>query len=293
MTQDKLIGTGVALVTPFHEDKSIDFDSLQKIIDHCIDGGVNYLVTLGTTGESVVLTKEEKQTVIHKTVAIVNGRVPLVAGFGGNNTQAVIDDINSYDLTGVDFILSASPNYNKPTQEGIYQHYKAISENSPLPIILYNVPGRTAKNMEAATTLRLAKDFDNIVAMKEASGNLEQCMEIARKKPADFVLLSGEDLLTMPMISFGCQGVISVVAQAAPQTFTTMINDALSGDFAKAKENHFKLMDLTNMLFAENNPAGVKAALCSIDKCKNELRLPIVPVTDSLFQLIENKMKKI
>lgn len=289
----RFIGTGVALVTPFNEDKSIDFEGLEKVINYCIEGGVNYLVTLGTTGESVVLNDDEKQEVISKTAEIINGRVPLVAGFGGNDTRQIIHDLKTYDLTGVDAILSSSPNYSKPTQEGIYQHYKAIAESTPLPIILYNVPGRTAQNMSAATTVRLAKDFKNIIAIKEASNNMAQCMDIARNAPDDFLLISGDDVHALPMISFGGKGVISVVAQGAPKTFTTMVNEALAGNFEKSAKAQFAVQDLIYMIFEENNPAGIKAALVALGKCKNELRLPLVPASEQLYQRIATEVKKL
>ncbi|MFT4644394.1 MAG: 4-hydroxy-tetrahydrodipicolinate synthase [Planctomycetota bacterium] len=288
----KLIGTGIALVTPFKQDKTIDFSSLEKLINHCINGGVEYLVTLGTTGESVVLNKEEKQTIIDFTAKIIAERVPLLAGFGGNNTAQVIADIQNFDLSKIDAILSASPSYNKPSQEGIYQHYKAIAEIAPLPIVLYNVPGRTSKNMEANTTLRLANDFKNIIAIKEASGNLEQCMEIAKHRPEGFLVISGDDNLTLPMMSFGCDGVISVVGQAVPAAFSGMVRAAVSGDYNLAKDLHFKCMDLTNLLFEENNPAGIKEALKAINVCDNHLRLPNVSVNGDLANRIFAEMKK-
>jgi 4-hydroxy-tetrahydrodipicolinate synthase len=289
----RFIGTGVALVTPFSEDKKIDFVSLKKVIDYCIDGGVNYLVSLGTTGESVVLSDKEKQDVLTKTVEFVNGRVPVVAGFGGNNTQQIIDELKSFDLTGIDAILSSSPNYSKPTQEGLYQHYKALAENSPLPIILYNVPGRTAQNVSAQTTIRLANDFKNIIAIKEASNNIPQCMEIAKHTPANFLLLSGDDIHALPMMSFGCKGVISVVAQAAPKTFTTMVNEGLKGNFEAATKAQFAVQDLIYQIFEENNPAGIKAALHALGICKNELRLPLVPASEGLYKRIAAEVKKL
>lgn len=289
---DKLRGTGIALVTPFKNNKTIDFKSLEKLINHCISGGVEYLVTLGTTGESVVLNKEEKQKIIDFTSKVINKRVPLVAGFGGNNTNQVIEDIKNFDLKEVDVLLSSSPNYNKPSQEGIYQHYKAIAESTDLPIILYNVPSRTAKNVEASTTLRLAKDFKNIIGIKEASGNLEQCMQIAKHRPKGFLLISGDDNLTLPTMSFGGDGVISVVGQAVPKDFSNMIRFALKGDFISATELHFKCMDLTNLLFEENNPAGIKCALESISVCKDNLRLPNVPVNKNLAVRIKSEMKR-
>jgi 4-hydroxy-tetrahydrodipicolinate synthase len=288
---NRFLGTGVALVTPFHSDKTIDFKSLKKVIDHCIEGGVNYLVTLGTTGESVVLSSEEQQEVIYKTLEFINNRVPLVAGFGGANTAQTISNLQTFDLKGVAAILSSSPNYNKPSQEGLYQHYKAIAESTDLPIILYNVPSRTSKNMEARTTIRLANDFKNIIAIKEASNNMAQCMDIVRKTNDDFLLISGDDVHALPMISFGGKGVISVVAQATPKTFSSMINQALNNDFEAASKNQFKVQDLIYQIFKENNPAGIKAALNILGICENELRLPLVPVSNKLFEKIENSLQ--
>lgn len=289
----RFIGTGVALVTPFNTNKTLDFDSLKKVINHCIEGGVNYLVSLGTTGESVVLNNQEKQELLTKTVEFINGRVPLVAGFGGNDTLQIINDLKTFDLTGIDAILSSSPSYSKPTQEGIYQHYKAIAESTKLPIILYNVPGRTAQNMSAATTVRLANDFKNIIAIKEASCNMAQCIDIARKAPKDFLLLSGDDIHALPMMSFGSKGVISVIAQATPVTFTTMVNEALAGNFEKSAQAQFALQDIIYMIFEENNPAGIKAALHAIGKCQNELRLPLVPATENLYKKIATEVVKL
>ncbi|MCB9257609.1 MAG: 4-hydroxy-tetrahydrodipicolinate synthase [Chitinophagales bacterium] len=286
-------GTGVALVTPFDSKKKIDFKSLAKVIDHCIDGGVNYLVSLGTTGETVVLSLEEKQEILNFTKEHVNGRVPLVAGFGGNNTQFIVDKINSFQLEGYSAILSSSPNYNKPTQEGIYQHYKYIAQNTPLPIILYNVPGRTAQNMEAQTTLRLAHDFSNIVAVKEASNNLLQCMEIVKDMPSNFQLLSGDDVHALPMFSFGCTGVISVIAQGIPKSFTSMVNFALEGKFQEASKEQFKFLELIKLIFKENNPAGIKAVLEQLGLCENELRLPLVPISKALYSEIAEQVKSL
>lgn len=284
----QLRGTGVALVTPFLEDKTIDFASLGKVIDHCISGGVNYLVSLGTTGETVTLDLEEQQEILLFTAEHTRGRVPLIAGFGGNDTKAIIENINSFDLSGYSAILSSSPNYSKPTQEGIYQHYKAIAENSPLPIILYNVPSRTGQNMKANTTIRLANDFDNIIAIKEASNDMLQCMEIRKKTPPSFQLISGDDIHALPMISFGCVGVISVIAQGIPKVFTDMVNAALDGNFEKASQAQFAFIDLIKMIFKENNPAGIKAVLTHLGICKNELRLPLIPVSENL----QNNIKK-
>lgn len=281
MIQSKLRGTGVALVTPFNQDGSVDFSSLEKLINHCIDGGVEYLVSLGTTGESVNLTKEEKKDVLGFTIEKNAGRVPLVAGFGGNSTHALLKEIGSYDFKGIDAILSVSPYYNKPTQEGIYQHYKAVAEQSPVPVILYNVPGRTSSNMQAATTLRLAQ-LPNIIGMKEASGDFAQCMQLAKNKPENFLLISGDDNITLGLIAYGFDGVISVVGQAFPKIFTNMVRASLRGDFENARKLHYQINDITDMLFAEGNPAGVKYALELQGVCEANLRLPLVGISDSL-----------
>ncbi|MFT5070172.1 MAG: 4-hydroxy-tetrahydrodipicolinate synthase [Chitinophagales bacterium] len=283
-----LQGTGVALVTPFKANKSIDFEGLGKVINHCINGRVNYLVALGTTGETVTLSLEENQEVLDFTKKHNAGRVPLIAGFGGNDTALIVKQINSFQLEGYSAILSASPNYNKPSQEGIYQHYKQIALNSPLPIILYNVPSRTGKNMTASTTIRLAKDFEQIIGIKEASNDLLQCMEIIRNTRPSFQLISGDDVHALPMISFGCEGVISVVAQAIPSSFTNMVNSALAGEFKKASELQFSFLDLVKLIFKENNPAGIKAALAHLNLCEDDLRLPLVPVSNELRNNIKS-----
>jgi len=290
MTQLKLKGTGVALVTPFTADGKVDYKGLEKLINFCIEGGVEYLVSLGTTGESVNLTKEEKLEVLNFTVEKNAGRVPVVAGFGGNSTHEVVKDINGYDFKGVDAILSVSPYYNKPTQEGIYQHYKRIAEIAPRPIILYNVPGRTGSNMTAATTLRLA-ELPNIIGMKEASGDFNQCMQLVKNKPKDFLLISGDDNITMGLISYGFDGVISVVGQAFPKIFTEMVRQSLKGDFEKARQLHYKLNDITDMLFAEGNPGGVKFALETLSVCESHLRLPLVGISDALKQRMKGAIE--
>lgn len=288
--RDKLRGTGVAIVTPFNSDKKIDFDALENIINHIIKGGVEYIVSLGTTGESATLSKEEKNKVLDFTIEKVNKRVPVVVGFGGNNTQAVINDIKNRDMSGIDAILSVSPYYNKPTQAGIYEHYKAISESTDMPIVLYNVPGRTSSNLTAATTLKLAHDFKNIVAVKEASGNLIQCMEIVKDKPEDFLVISGEDALTLPMISFGMDGVISVVANAFPADYSEMVRLALNNNFREASKLHFKLLDIIDLLFIEGNPGGVKYALEVLGLCKNEMRLPLVSIGEETKKKLKSKI---
>ena len=293
MQIEKLKGTGVALVTPFDASLKVDFSSLEKLIEHCIPNGVNYLVSLGTTGESATLNKTEKEQVLQQTRDIINGRVPLVAGFGGNNTQQIVDDIQHFDLRGVDAILSVSPFYNKPTQEGICKHYEKVANSTSLPIILYNVPGRTGSNISAETTLRLAHDFENIVAIKEASGDLSQCMEIVNNKPDDFLVISGEDLLTLPMISFGMDGVISVVANAFPKEYAEMVRLALKGNYQSAAKLHFDLMKIIQLLFVEGNPGGVKAALEILDICKNHLRLPLAPISHRLNAQLKSEIQEL
>ena len=287
MIQNKLRGTGVALVTPFLQNGEVDYTSLENVINHSIKGGVEYLVSLGTTGESVNLSPHEKIQVLEFTIAKNAGRVPVVAGFGGNSTQQLIEEIKAYHFTGVDAILSVSPAYNKPTQEGIYQHYKAIAEIAPRPIILYNVPGRTASNMLAVTTLRLA-ELDNIIGMKEASGDFNQCMHIAKHKPKDFLLVSGDDNVTLGLLAYGFDGVISVVGQAFPSIFTEMVRQGLKGNFNSAKDLHYKLNHITDMLFAEGNPAGVKYALELQQVCQSYVRLPLVGISN----VLKNKMQE-
>jgi len=293
MDRKKLRGTGVALVTPFYEDYSIDFESLGKLIEHVIEGGVDYVVTMGTTGESATLDQDEREAVMDFTVSSVKGRVPVVAGFGGNNTRAVIRSIHNYSFKGIDAILSVSPYYNKPGQEGIYQHYKAISENCEVPIILYNVPGRTSSNISAETTLRLAEDFENIIAIKEASGNLEQCMQIVSAKPDDFLVISGEDALTLPMIAIGMDGVISVIANVEPRIYSSMVKLALEAQLDSAREFHYRAMKLIPLLFREGNPAGVKAALAAKGLMKNIVRLPLAPASEALQKEIEAVLKSL
>jgi 4-hydroxy-tetrahydrodipicolinate synthase len=292
MIQQKLRGTGVALVTPFTEKGEVNYNGLERLINHCIDGGVEYLVSLGTTGESVNLTKEEKLEVLNFTIEKNAGRVPVVAGFGGNSTHSLIKEIEQYHFKGVDAILSVSPYYNKPTQEGIYQHYKAVAAAAPRPVILYNVPGRTSSNMTAATTLRLA-EVPNIIGMKEASGDFNQCMQIVKNKPKDFLVISGDDNITLGLVAYGLDGVISVVGQAFPKIFTEMVRQSLKGDFEKARELHYKLNDITDMLFAEGNPAGVKCALELLGVCESHLRLPLVGVSATLHAKMKSAIEKL
>lgn len=280
-------GTGVALVTPFNSDSSIDFASLEKLVNHVIEGGVNFLVALGSTGETPTLSREEQQQVLSFIVEKCNGRVPVVCGIAGNNTAEVVNNVQTYDLTGVSGILSASPHYNKPSQEGIYQHFKAIATATKLPIILYNVPGRTGSNMAPSTVLRLANEFSNVVAIKEASGNLAQCMELVQGKPAHFAILSGDDDLFICQAAIGMEGIISVAANSYPKKFTTMVNHLLSGDYAKGRELHYQLIDGIKLLFAEGNPTGVKCTLDELGVCPAHVRLPLVPATVDL----RNKIK--
>lgn len=286
----KITGTGVALVTPFNEDKSIDFNALKNLINHVGNGGVDFLVVLGTTGETATLSRSEKQEVFDFVKNNNPLQLDLVAGIAGNNTLQVIEDLKSFDLDGYQAILSASPSYNKPSQEGIFQHFKAISEVAKLPIILYNVPGRTASNMSAETTLRLANSFDNIIAIKEASGDMNQVMEIIHNKPKSFNVLSGEDNLTLPMLSIGIDGAISVSANAFPEQHSRMINFALGGDYASAFGFHYELFNITNALFIDGNPAGIKYTLNQLEICKNELRLPLTPVTKETEKVILSTM---
>ncbi len=288
--KEQLNGTGVALITPFKNNK-VDFDSLRKVIEHIISGGVEYVVSLGTTGETPTLNSSEMIEVLDFTIKVVGNRVPVVAGFGGNNTQAIIDAINSYHFEGVSAILSSSPAYNKPTQEGIYQHFMAIAEVAPVPIIIYNVPGRTASNIEAETTLRLAHSSDKFVAIKEASGNLLQCMKIIRDKPKDFLLLSGDDALALPMISFGGKGVISVMGNALPNEFSTMIRTALSGDFEEATRQHLDLLAINDLLYIEGNPVGIKAAMEIQGICSREVRLPLVKLSKKNCDRLKQAIK--
>ena len=278
----ELVGTGVALVTPFNDDLSINHKALANIVNYNIENGTDYLVICGTTGESVTITKQEKKEVISTVVKANNGRVPMVLGIGGNNTMQVVDEIISTDLSAMTAILSVSPYYSKPTQEGLYQHFKAISEASPAPIILYNVPGRTAKNMEPETTLRLAKDFKNIVAVKEAGNNMAQYMELLKDKPEDFMIISGDDDLVLGVVLAGGSGVISVIGQAFPKEFSKMIRLGLEGKSKEAYSLHFRLMGAINLIFSENNPAGIKAVLEAKGLCQDTVRLPLVPATANL-----------
>ena len=284
---NKIKGTGVALITPFNEDFSIDYASLEKLINHQIDGAIDYLVVMGTTGESVVLSKSEKREVVDFCKKINAGRLPIILGLGSNNTFALVEEIKSTEFDGIDAVLSVSPYYNKPTQEGIYLHYKMIAEVCPLPIILYNVPGRTASNISSETTLRLANDFENIVAVKEASGDLQQIAEIIEKRPANFLVLSGDDGLTSKMIEMGGDGVIAVIGQSHPKDFSAMVRAGLKGDIEKANQLHEKLNPIYEPLYIDGNPAGIKATLNIMGICKNILRPPLVRVTEETYNNIK------
>lgn len=277
-----LSGTGVAIVTPFLENGDLDRDALKKLVEHLVVGGVDYLVALGTTGEAATLSKEEKNEVLKLVNTFNNNRVKLVAGIGGNDTRAVISSINDLDLTGYAAILSVSPYYNKPNAEGIFQHYKAIAAASPLPVVMYNVPGRTGMNVNAATTLRIARECTNIIATKEASGNMEQIMQIISEKPDGFEVISGDDGLSLPLIACGAIGVISVVANAYPKAFSEMINQCLSGDFNKARMIHEKMLPIINTLFAEGSPSGIKAYLAEMGIVHETFRLPVVGISAEL-----------
>jgi 4-hydroxy-tetrahydrodipicolinate synthase len=286
-------GTGVAMVTPFDGNGQVDYDGLKNLINYLIDGGVEYLVSLGTTGESATLNKEEKKKIWAFTAEVVNKRVNLVAGIGGNNTLEVVEAVKQFDTTGYDAILSASPYYNKPIQEGIYQHYKAIAEASALPVFLYNVPGRTGSNVSAETIVRLANDFKNIIGIKEASGNFDQFNQIMRDKPADFLFISGDDPVTLPMMAMGAVGVISVVGNALPRQFSDMVRTCLTGDFKAAHEAHYSMIEFTRLMFAEGSPGGIKTALKQLNVCSDALRLPLVQVSPKAMDGIAAELKKL
>lgn len=280
-------GTGVALVTPFTKNGFVDFKGLAKLIDHVIENGVDYLVALGTTAETPTLSADEKKEVLISVLNHAAGRVPVVCGMGGNSTQEVLDNIAAYNLDGVAGLLSVVPYYNKPSQEGIFQHFKAIAAATELPVILYNVPGRTVANMLPQTVVRIAKECPNVVAIKEASGNMAQCMELVSIRPEGFTVLSGDDNLVVPQVAVGFDGVISVAANCFTRDFTDMVNAALGGDFARARQLHYRLLPGIDLLFAEGNPAGVKHVLSGMELMKNVLRLPLVAASDALGEKID------
>ena len=293
MVRNIFKGLGIALVTPFNEDGSVDYQSLKRLVEYQLNNGADFLCILVTTSETPTLSKEEKAEIKKFIVEFVNGRVPIMMGCGGYNTAAIVEELKTGDFTGVDGILSICPYYNKPSQEGLYQHFKAISAATKLPIILYNVPGRTGVNMTAATTVRLAKDCNNIVAIKEASGNLEQINEIIKNKPSTFDVISGDDALTFPMISCGAVGVISVIGNALPKEFSKMIRLQFKGEYEPARKIHHKFIDLFSLLFVDGNPAGVKAMLHEMGMIKNILRLPLVPTRISTLQKMSEIMKEL
>jgi len=290
MINNKLTGMGVALITPFKEDESVDYSALGRLVDYQIKNGIDYLVVLGTTAETATLTEEEKKQVTAFVIHRVKGRVPIVLGVGGNCTRALVEELQTKDFTGVEAILSVTPYYNKPSQEGIYQHYKALAEATTLPLVLYNVPGRTGVNMTSDTTLRLARDFANIVAVKEASGNIAQMDEIIKNKPKDFMVISGDDGITFPLITLGAVGVISVIGNAFPKEFSRMVRLALKGDYKNALEIHHRFTELFNLVFVDGNPAGVKCMLHAMGFIENKLRLPLVPTRITTYEKIRKVM---
>ena len=293
MMKTRLKGMGVALITPFKEDGSVDYDALLRLVDYQLENGTDFLCVLGTTAETPTLTKEEKEKVKRTIIDRVNGRLPILLGVGSNSTQAVVDSVKNDDMTGVDALLVVVPYYNKPSQEGIYQHYKAVAEATDLPIVLYNVPGRTGVNMTAETTLRLANDFENIVAIKEASGNIAQMDEIIKNKPEGFDVISGDDGITFPLITLGAVGVISVLGNAFPREFSRMTQLALEGDYVNALPIHHQFAEMCNLLFVDGNPAGVKAMLSIMGMVENKLRLPLVPARQITCEKLSAAWEKI
>lgn len=293
MARINLCGMGVALITPFKEDESIDFDAFAQLLDYQIQNGTDYLVVLGTTAETPTLSENEKEEIKRFVVEYTRGRIPLVLGVGGNNTRYVVEHLNEEYLKGFDAVLSVVPYYNKPSQEGIYRHYAAIAQASPLPVILYNVPGRTGVNMTAETTLRLARDFDNIIAIKEASGNITQMDEIIKNKPHDFMVISGDDGVTFPLITLGAMGVISVIGNAFPKEFSRMVRLALNGNYNQALTIHHRFTELFSLLFVDGNPAGVKCLLNLMGMIDNKLRLPLVPTRITTHEKIQEVLEKL
>lgn len=289
MIDTKFTGMGVALITPFKEDDSVDFEALNRLLDYQLQNNIDYLVVLGTTAETPTLSEEEKSEIVQFVKDKVNGRVPIVLGVGGNNTRAIVEKLKKDNFDGIDAILSVVPYYNKPSQEGMFQHYSAIAENSPVPVILYNVPGRTGVNMTAETTLRLARKYKNIIGIKEASGNIVQMNDIIKNKPADFVVISGDDGITYPLITMGAVGVISVIGNAFPKEFSQMVRLALQGDYNSARIIHHKFTELIDLLFVDGSPAGVKCILSIMGYLENKLRLPLVPTRITTFE----KMRQI
>jgi 4-hydroxy-tetrahydrodipicolinate synthase len=289
----KFKGTGVAIVTPFKNDSSIDFAALGRVINHVITGGVNYIVAMGTTGESVTLTKDEKKALISYVVESIDNRVPLVVGIGGNNTQEVINCIRHTNMAGIDGILSVAPYYNKPGQRGLFQHFKAIATCSSVPVIMYNVPGRTCCNISADTCLELAHECENIIAVKEASGDITQIMKIIKGKPENFNVISGDDMMTLPVIAAGGSGVISVLANAFPAQCSELVSHSFKNNFKSAREIQFRFLEMIELLFIEGNPSGVKAMLSLMLICQNNLRLPLVPVSRTIYTRIQKAIEEV
>jgi len=289
----KFIGTGVAIVTPFKNDFSIDFTALGRIVNHLIKGGVDYIVAMGTTGEASTLTTDEKHAVLSYVTETIDGRIPLIVGIGGNNTREIINFITETDLTGADGILSVAPYYNKPSQRGIFEHFRAIAGSSHLPVIIYNVPGRTSCNISSDTCLELAHQCKNIAGIKEASGDLAQIMRIIKGKPENFLVISGDDMLTIPIISAGGSGVISVLANAYPAGCSELVRQALKNNFRAAYEIHFRFMNAIELLFADGNPSGVKAFMSVLNLCENIVRLPLVPVSQAVFTKIQKAAEEL
>jgi len=288
-----LIGTGIALVTPFKKDFSVDVEALKKIVAFQIDNGIDYLVVLGTTAEAATLNSDEKELVIKTVIEANNGKLPLVLGVGGNNTAEVVSELKTRDFSKFAAVLSVSPYYNKPTQEGVYQHFKAIAEASPIPVILYNVPGRTASNMLPSTVIRLANDFKNVVAIKEAAGDIVQAMKLIQNKPKDFLVISGDDMITLPMVLAGGSGVISVIGEGFPKQFSQMVKLGLEGKAAEAYELHYLLADSIDLIFEQGNPAGIKEIFKTLGLSENTVRLPLVNTDENLTSRIHNFVKKI
>ena len=293
MADINLKGMGVALITPFKEDESVDYEALGRLVDYLLQNGADYLVVLGTTAETPTLTEEEKKKIIELVVTKVRNRIPIVLGVGGNCTKSVVDKLKNDNFEGIDAILSVVPYYNKPSQEGIYQHYKAIAQATELPVILYNVPGRTGVNMTAETTLRLAREFKNIIAVKEASGNITQMDDIIKNKPKDFNVISGDDGITFPLITLGAIGVISVIGNAFPREFSRMVRLALAGDYDSARTIHHRFTELFSLLFVDGNPAGVKSMLSMMGFVENRLRLPLVPTRIVTYEKIRNVLHEL
>lgn len=294
MMNNKLKGMGVALITPFKEDESVDYNALGCLVDYQIKNGIDYLVVLGTTAETATLTEDEKKSISHFVINRAQGRVPIVLGMGGNCTRSVVEDLETSDLSGVDAVLCVTPYYNKPSQEGIYQHYKALAKATKRPLIMYNVPGRTGVNMTAETTLRLAREFPKtIVAIKEASGNISQADEIIKNKPKDFMLISGDDSISFPLIALGAVGVISVIGNALPKEFSRMVRLELAGDYTSALVIHHRFTELFNLLFVDGNPAGVKCMLHAMGFIENKLRLPLVPTRLKTYEKINKVLENL